>query len=229
MRGLRLAAAVGICGLVAFYAGTRAVRPAVATHPITHRAIAGIATNAEWMDRSSRETDEAPDRALTLVGITAGMTVADVGAGSGYMTMRLASLVGSTGRVYATDIQPALLAIVRQKAEAAHASEVTTVLGSATDAKLPPHALDVALLVDVYHEFQRPVEMLRSIRGALKTDGRLVLIEYRAEDPAIPIAPTHRLSVNDARAEIEREGFTLVQVIDALPRQHIIVFTLRGA
>jgi hypothetical protein len=87
----------------------------------------------------------------------------------------------------------------------------------------------VALLVDVYHEFQRPVEMLRSIRGALKNDGRLVLIEYRAEDPAIPIAPTHRLSVADARAEIEREGFTLVQVIAGLPRQHIIVFRRSGA
>jgi ubiquinone/menaquinone biosynthesis C-methylase UbiE len=210
---------------LAFYAGTRLfVRPAPPIHPLTGRQIAGIATDSTWMDRTERQQEEEPDRALDLIAIQPGMKVADVGAGSGYMTTRLSPRVGPTGKVYANDVQPALLQIIRQKASSQGLSNIELVLGTETDARLPEGAIDLVLLVDVYHEFSHPQEMLRSIRRSLKPEGRLVLIEYRKEDPSIPIADTHRLNAADARKEIGAEGFTFDQLISRLPRQHIIVF-----
>jgi ubiquinone/menaquinone biosynthesis C-methylase UbiE len=227
---LQLAALAFVLGTAAFYAGTHFVaRTALPpTHAITHRQIAGIATDATWMDRASREQEEAPDQALALIGISPGMAVADVGAGSGYMTIRLGKLVGAGGHVYATDIQPAFLGIIRQKAEAERLSNIETVVGTETSANLPPDAVDLALLVDVYHELRHPQEMLVSIRRSLRTNGRLILVEYRKEDTTLPIADTHRISVAEARAEVEPEGFSFVEVISGLPRQHIIVFRKTG-
>jgi predicted methyltransferase len=216
-----------VLGVVAFYAGVRLVGPPVAPpprHSLTGRQIAGIATDASWLDRSTREREEAPAQALQLVGIRPGMVVADVGAGSGYMTTRLAMLVGPTGKVLANDIQPAMLRIVQTKAQDEQLTNIQIILGTETDTNLPANAVDVALLVDVYHEFRHPQEMLRSIRRALKDGGELVLIEYRKEDPTIPIAPTHRMSVADARTELEAEGFAFDRVLSGLPRQHIIIF-----
>lgn len=229
-RSLAFAALVLLLGGASFYAGTLALRraPAAQFHPVTHRRIAGIATDASWMDRAAREQEEAPERALALIGIHTGMVVADVGAGSGYMTTRIAALVGPVGHVYANDIQPGLLRVLQQKAAAQHLTNVDIVLGTDISANLPEGAIDLALLVDVYHELQHPQEMLRSIRRSLKPTGRLVLVEYRKEDARIPIAETHRLSVADARAEVEPEGFSLLQVIPDLPRQHIIVFRKSG-
>jgi SAM-dependent methyltransferase len=120
-----------------------------------------------------------------------------------------------------------MLKAVQNKAQAEHLANVEIVQGTETDARLPAGAIDLALLVDVYHEFLRPQEMLRSIRTSLKPEGRLVLVEYRGEDPTIPIAPTHRMSVADARREVQAGGFVFVQVIEGLPRQHIIVFRSR--
>ena len=226
MRRGRFLALAALLGAASLYIGLRTgVRPAPAVHPLTARPIAGIATDAQWMDRASREAEEDPARALALIGIRPGMVVADVGAGSGYMTMKLARLVGTTGKVYATDIQPRLLAMVQQKAAASGIGNVEVVLGSETDARLPEHAIDLALLVDVYHEFSHPREMLRSIQRGLKNGGRLVLIEYRGEDPALPIAATHRMTVDGARREVEAEGFVFDRVLSGLPRQHVIVFS----
>jgi predicted methyltransferase len=215
-----------LLGLAAFYAGVRLVttRPAPPVHPLTGRQIAGIATDARWLDRTTREQEEAPEQALALIGIRPGMVVADVGAGSGYMTTRLARLVGPSGKVYANDIQAAMLRIVRDKAETERLSNIEIVQGSEIDAHLPENAIDLALLVDVYHELWHPQEMLRSIRRSLKSGGQLVLVEYRKEDPTIPIAPTHRMSISDARTEVEAEGFAFDRLIKGLPRQHIIVF-----
>ena len=223
---LRFLAVAAVLGTAAFYAGTHllAPRPLPPTHPLTGRQIAGIATDAGWLDRVSREGEEAPDLALQLIGIHAGMVVADVGAGSGYMTTRLAQLVGPTGRVYANDLQPSMLRIIQEKARAAGLSNVEIVQGTETDAHLPDGAIDLALLVDVYHEMWHPREMLRSIRRSLKAGGALVLVEYRKEDPNIPIAPTHRMSVRDVRTEVEAEGFTFERLVSGLPRQHIIMF-----
>jgi predicted methyltransferase len=223
---LRLLVAAGVVGLAAFYAGTHLVttRPSPPVHPLTGRQIAGIATDASWLDRTTREAEEAPEQALKLIGIRPGMGVADVGAGTGYMTLRLAALVGPAGRVYANDLQPRMLAIIQEKARRERLSNVEIVQGTEIDARLPEEAVDLALLVDVYHELWHPQEMLRSIRRSLKPGGALVLVEYRKEDPSIPIADTHRMSVADARAEVEAEGFVFDRVVPGLPRQHIIVF-----
>lgn len=225
-RTWRLVPLLVIVAFASFVAGTRflTTRPAPPIHPLTGRQIAGIATDAGWMDRTAREQEEEPDRALNLIGITPGMVVADVGAGSGYMTVRLARRVGPTGKVYANDLQPALLRIIQDKARAQQLSNVEIVQGTEDDARLPENALDLALLVDVYHELRRPQEMLRSIRRSLKPNGRLVLVEYRKEDPGIPIADTHRMSVADARTEVEAEGFAFDRLDPGLPRQHIIEF-----
>src|SRR5262249_26031444 len=214
-----------LLGIAALYAGLQlgSVAPA-RVHPLTGRPIAGIATDASWLDRLTREREEAPERAIELIGLHPGMTVADVGAGSGYMTTRIARIVGPGGKVYAEDIQPAMLRIVEDKAKTEALANIEPVLGTDVDARLPENAIDLALLVDVYHELQPPQEMLRTIGRSLSADGRLVLVEYRKEDPRIPIAPAHRMSVADARTEVEAEGFTFDHANEELPRQHILVF-----
>ncbi len=197
-----------------------------AVHPLTGRHIAPVmsAAGADWLDRGDREQEEQPERALDLIGIRPGMAVADVGAGTGYMSLRIARRTGPSGRVYANDIQPEMLEKLSANARAAGLSNIETVAGGETDAKLPAGRMDVVLLVDVYHEFARPQEMLRSIRRSLKRDGRLVLLEYKKEDPSVPIRPDHKMSVREAKIEVEAEGFQLDKVIDALPRQHILFF-----
>jgi precorrin-6B methylase 2 len=179
---------------------------------------------ATWMNRPERQREEAPDRALQLIGVTPGMTVADIGAGTGYMTMRIAGLVGPTGKVYANEIQPAMLRVIEAKARQQQLANVEVVQGGEDETHLPASVVDLALLVDVYHELRRPQAMLQSIRGSLKPNGRLVLIEYRKEDPSLPIADTHRMSVVEIRTEIQAEGFSFDRRIEELPRQHIMVF-----
>lgn len=225
-RRVRFHVVAVLLGLASFYAGARLVttRSTPPIHPLTGRQIAGIATDARWLDRANREQEEAPDQALGLIGIRPGMVVADVGAGSGFMTTRLARLVAPGGKVYATDIQPVMLRLIQDKARAEHLPNIELVQGSETDVHLPQDAIDLTLLVDVYHELRHPREMLRSIRRSLRADGELVLVEYRREDLSIPIAETHRMSVADARAEIEAEGFRFDRLVPGLPRQHIIVF-----
>jgi|SRR5579872_1925260 len=195
-------------------------------HPITGRRIAPVmgTGGADWLVRPERELEEAPDAALEAIGIARGATVADVGAGAGYFTWRLAERVGPSGKVYANDIQPAMLELLRKNIEARHLANVETVLGVEDDPKLPVGRVDLVLLVDVYHEFSEPEKMLRKIRESLKPDGRLVLLEYRKEDPAIPIRPEHKMSVAEARAEVEPEGFRFEKNLATLPRQHILIF-----
>jgi ubiquinone/menaquinone biosynthesis C-methylase UbiE len=196
------------------------------THPLTGRQIAPVmgAAGAGWLDRPEREAEEAPDQALDALGLHAGMTVADVGAGTGYMTLRMARRVGPSGKVYANDLQPEMLQKLRAKSQREKLSNIETVQGTERDPKLPPNTMDLVLLVDVYHEFSAPQAMLAGIRASLKPDGRLVLLEYRKEDPAVPIRPEHKMSVTEVRTEVEAEGYKLDQVIEKLPRQHIIIF-----
>ncbi|HYL38491.1 MAG TPA: methyltransferase domain-containing protein [Bryobacteraceae bacterium] len=202
---------------------------AQSVHPVTGRQIAPVmsAAGADWLDRPERESEEQPDKALQALGIRRGMVVADIGAGSGYMSFKMARLVGPPGKVYANDLQPEMLEILRARAQRDKITNVETVLGTETDPKLPAGVLDLVLLVDVYHEFSQPQAMLRKIREALKADGRLVLLEYRKEDPKVPIRPEHKMSVPEVKAEVEPEGFQLDQVIEVLPRQHIIIFRPR--
>ena len=196
-------------------------------HPISGRRYAFVMgyQGADWLDRPERIEEELPDRAVEALQIANGSTVADVGAGSGYMTVKMARRVGPTGKVYATDIQPEMLALLRQRLARERVSNVEPVLGQADDPKLPLSAIDLILMVDVYHEFSEPQKMLRRMREALKQDGRLVLLEYRKEDPSIPIRPEHKMTVAEAKMEVEAEGFRLTKVDEMLPRQHILIFT----
>jgi ubiquinone/menaquinone biosynthesis C-methylase UbiE len=195
-------------------------------HPITGRHIAGVMSvgGADWLVRPEREAEEAPDAALDAIVIARGATVADIGAGAGYFTWRLAERVGPTGKVYANDIQPEMLDLLRKNMETRHLTNVEPVLGAEDDPKLPAARMDLVLLVDVYHEFTEPEKMLRKIRESLKPDGRLVLLEYRKEDPRVPIRPEHKMSVAEVRAEVEPEGFRFDKTLETLPRQHILIF-----
>jgi ubiquinone/menaquinone biosynthesis C-methylase UbiE len=195
-------------------------------HPITGRKYAGVmgVTGADWLIRPEREQEEQPDMALDAIGIGDGSTVADIGAGAGYMTWRMAERVGPRGKVYANDIQPQMLSLLKRNMVQRKLANVETVLGAVDDPKLPPNAVDLVLLVDVYHEFSEPQAMLRRIRESLRKDGRLVLLEYRAEDPSVPIRPEHKMSVAQVKAELEPEGFRFERVSEVLPRQHILVF-----
>ena len=195
-----------------------------AHHPRTGRLIAGLARDVNWLDRPSRTQEEAPDLAVAAFGLRQGMVVADIGAGTGFMSVRLSRLVGPTGRVYANDIQPRLLDVLRERVSREHLTNVEIVEGTPRDVRLPAIAIDLAVLIDVYHEFAYPQEMLRGIRQAMKPDGRMVLVEYRGEDRSLPIATTHRLRVAEAVAEIEPEGFVFERAVETLPRQHILFF-----
>jgi len=198
-------------------------------HPISGRHFAQVmgAQGADWLDRPERVDEEAPDRAIAALAIPPGATVADVGAGSGYMTVKLAARVGPMGRVFANDIQPEMLRLLGRRLTAERVTNVTLVQGTPDDPKLPLGALDLELLVDVYHECSAPQVMLRHLRDSLKADGRLVLLEYRKEDPTIPIRPEHKMSVAEAKLEVEAEGFVLSKVDESLPRQHILIFVKR--
>jgi ubiquinone/menaquinone biosynthesis C-methylase UbiE len=195
-------------------------------HPITHRRIAGVmgAAGADWLTRPERESDEHPDEALDAIGIRRGSTVADVGAGVGYFTWRLAERVGANGLVYGEDIQQPMLDMLAKNMRARHLANVRAVLGSPEDPKLPANSIDLVLLVDVYHEFSEPEKMLDRIRESLKPNGRIVFLEYRAEDPSVPIRPEHKMTVSQVRAEVQPEGYRFDKTIEVLPQQHIVIF-----
>lgn len=197
-----------------------------ATHPLSGRRIAHVmgVAGADWLNRPEREAEEQPEKALDALNLQAGMVVADVGAGTGYVTLKLARRVGLNGKVYAEDVQAAMLDRLRANARKAGIGNIVTVTGSEADPHLPANTLDLILMVDVYHELSQPQVMLDAMRVSLKNDGRLVLLEYRKEDPSIPILPDHKMSVADAKLEVEAEGFRLDQVIETLPRQHILIF-----
>lgn len=186
-------------------------------------------SGADWLVRPEREAEEQPEKALDALNLKPGMVVADIGAGVGYMSLRLAKRVGPSGKVYANDLQPEMLAKLRENASHAKINNVMTVLGDVTDPKLPANIMDLVLLVDVYHEFSQPQQMLRKIRETLKPDGRLVLLEYRAEDPNVPIISEHKMTVAQVKTELEAEGFVLQPVIETLPRQHILILTKAAA
>jgi predicted methyltransferase len=196
-------------------------------HPVSGRVIAPVmgVAGAEWLERPELEAEEAPSQAIAALRLRPGQVVADIGAGSGYYTLRLARAVGPGGRVYATDIQPGMLDLVRRTVARARLDNVITVLGAPDDPRLPPASIDVALMVDVYHELASPQAFLRRLRPALKPGGRLVLLEFRKEDPRVPILDVHKMSVAEVRQELEAEGFRLVEVVPDLPWQHILVLT----
>jgi len=200
-------------------------------HPISGRRFAPVMgyQGADWLERAEREDEEAPDVALNVLKIARGSAVADIGAGSGYITEKLSARVGATGRVFANDVQPQMLDLLSRRLARKKITNVTLVQGNIDDPRLAESSVDLEIMVDVYHEFSRPQAMLRHLRDALKPGGRLVLLEYRKEDPTIPIRPEHKMSVAEAKLEVEAEGFALAKVDESLPRQHILIFTARPA
>lgn len=198
-------------------------------HPVSGRVIAPVmgVGGAGWLERPEREAEEATSRAVEALELRAGMTVADIGAGSGYYTVRMARKVGPSGRVYATDIQRGMLDILQRRVTAERLDNVVPVLGGVDDPRLPPASIDLALMVDVYHELSAPQAFVRRLKDALKPDGRLVLIEFRKEDPAVPILEVHKMSVAQVRAELGADGYAIDRVIDVLPWQHVIVLKAR--
>jgi SAM-dependent methyltransferase len=208
-------------------AGLAAQTPGV--HPVSGRRYAPVMgyQGAPWLERSEREEEEAPDVALNVLKIPKGASVADIGAGSGYITVRLAQRVGPTGRVFANDVQPQMLNMLSRRLANSKITNVTLIEGTFDDPKLPPSSVDLELMVDVYHELSEPQAMLRHLKDALKPGGRLVLLEYRKEDPRVPIKPEHKMSVAEAKMELEAEGFLLSKVDESLPWQHILIFVVK--
>jgi ubiquinone/menaquinone biosynthesis C-methylase UbiE len=179
---------------------------------------------ADWLEREERQREEQPEKAILAFHLKPGIQVGDVGAGTGFYSLRIARAIAPGGVVYAEDIQPGMLERLNTNAAAQHVGNVVTVLGTESDPRLPADKLDLVVLVDVYHEFSRPQRMLDRIHDALKPDGRLILLEFRKEDSSVPIRPEHKMSVDEVRAEVTPEGFNFDEVIDTLPWQHIIVF-----
>ncbi|MDE2758272.1 MAG: methyltransferase domain-containing protein [Acidobacteriota bacterium] len=182
------------------------------------------AAGADWLNRPEREQTEMPDRLLDALQIEPGMTVADVGAGIGYFSWRIAGRVGAEGRVLAVEIQPAMLERLEAEMRKRDIRNVRSILGTPVDPNLPARSVDLALMVDVYHEFRHPEAMISRIRQSLKDDGRMVLVEYRGEDPAVPIRPEHKMTVQQVLLEILPMGFRLQSRLDFLPWQHVFIF-----
>jgi SAM-dependent methyltransferase len=213
--------------LAAMLVGALASLPSAQTrrHPVSGRVLAptmGV-EGAAWRDRPEREREEAPSKAIAALAIPAGAVVADVGAGSGYYTVRLAKAVGPKGRVVATDLQPGMIDLLKARVARERLANVDVQQGLADDPRLPARTFDLVLMVDVYHELAEPQVFVRRLKEALKADGRLVLIEFRREDPKVPIREEHKMSVSQVRQELEADGFRIDRVLDVLPWQHVIV------
>ena len=180
---------------------------------------------AGWLERPTRESEERTDLLREALALKPGDAVADVGAGSGYFSWRMARQVGEKGKVYAVDIQQEMLDLLMTNMERREvAAIVHPILGTVQDPKLPEATVDMILLVDVYHEFDFPYEMARAMIRALKPGGRLVLVEYRGEDPNVPIKPLHKMTVAQVRREMAVHPVKFDRTIATLPQQHIIVF-----
>jgi SAM-dependent methyltransferase len=218
---------VAAAAVYAYQAAPKTALATPGTHPVTGRQIAGVMgmNGASWLVRPEREEEEHPEQALDAMNIQPGMKIADIGAGVGYMSLRMAKRVGPTGRIYAVDLQPGMLDLLRQRAAAENITNVAPILGEVADPKLPAGQMDIVLMVDVYHELSQPQAMARKIRDALKPGGRLILLEYRAEDPAVRIVPEHKMTVEQVKRELEAEGFLMQPPIETLPIQHLLILT----
>jgi predicted methyltransferase len=210
-------------GLLPFLLLQAAAPPA----PLPERKPATVMTfhGAAWLEREDRETEQLPAEVFRAMGLKGGDTVADLGCGTGWFARRMAKVVAPRGKVYAVDIQPEMLDLLRGHLQKEGVANVEPVLGTETDPKLPPGSLDWILMVDVFHEFQQPKPMLEAIRRSLKPTGRVALVEYRLEGTsASHIRAEHRMSVEQVMAEWPPAGFRLVQTLEFLPTQHLFIF-----
>lgn len=181
-------------------------------------------SHASWLTRPERVREEAPDRLLALLGVKPGQTVCDFGCGNGYHTLKLARQVGPAGRVLAVDIQPEMLDLLRRRSEPRGLTQIEPILATVDDSRLPAAEIDLLLMVDVYHELDQPGGVLAQVRRSLKPRGRLALVEFRGEDPQVPIRPLHKMTKVQVQKELTANGFKLVQQQDELPWQHLLIY-----
>ena len=195
-------------------------------HPISGRRFAPVMgyQGADWLERSERDEEEAPDVALNVLKIAKGASVADIGAGSGFITERLSARVGPTGRVFANDVQPQMLQILARRLALRKITNVTLVQGTIDDPKLDPTSVDLEIMVDVYHELEYPYEMLAAIVRALKPGGRVVFVEFRGDDPSVPIKALHTMTEDQVRKEAAVHPLVWIKTVSDLPWQHVVVF-----
>lgn len=179
---------------------------------------------AEWLTRDDRDAEENTTLMHKNLGLAPGDVACDVGAGNGYHTLRMATAVGATGKAVGVDLQPEMLALLRQRAQAEGVSNLETILAEPTDPKLPPGTCDLILLVDVYHELSDPAAVLQHLSAALTDRGRIALLEYRAEDPEVPIKELHKMSKEQVLTEYAANGLRLASEFDGLPWQHMMFF-----
>jgi ubiquinone/menaquinone biosynthesis C-methylase UbiE len=183
---------------------------------------------AAWLEREGRAEQEKPEVVISAMALKEGMNVAEIGAGTGFFSRRIGKVVGPAGKVYAEDIQPQMLELLKQYTDKEGVRNIVPILGTETDPKLPAHGIDRILLVDVYHEFQQPEPMLAHIRDSLAPGGTVILVEYRLEGgTAAHINIKHRMSVEQVLSEWNAGGFELVDRIETLPAQHIFIFSAR--
>ena len=179
---------------------------------------------ANWLERPNRDDEEKSERLADLLKLNEGDVVADIGAGSGYHTRRLARKVRPTGHVLAVDIQQEMLTILTNKLANENITNVRAILGTIEDPKLPSNSVDLVVMVDVYHEFSHPYEMMQAICQGLKPGGRVAFVEYRAEDPDVPIKPLHKMSEAQVKKEMAAQPLEFVENLTELPWQHVIIF-----
>jgi ubiquinone/menaquinone biosynthesis C-methylase UbiE len=179
---------------------------------------------APWLMRDVREREEECATLLAALDVKPGQVVCDMGCGNGFYTLQLAKLVGPKGRVLAVDIQSEMLHMLSERAKEAQLTNIELIEGTTIDPKLPEGGVDLILLVDVYHEFSNPEQMLAAMRKSLKPKGRIALAEFRSEDPQVPIKPEHKMSKRQIRKEFPSNGFRLVEQFDKLPWQHLMFF-----
>ena len=180
---------------------------------------------AAWLEREEREREERTDLLLAELALAPGMVVADVGAGTGYIARRIAAQVGPKGTVYAVDVQPEMIRLLRAAAARDGLAQIRPVLGALHSVPLPVASVDLAIMVDVYHELEYPREVLESLVRALKPGGRVVFVEYRAEDPRVPIKALHKMSEAQIRREAGALALRWERTASTLPWQHVVVFT----
>jgi SAM-dependent methyltransferase len=191
------------------------------------RSIPAASENVAFFDRPEREAEERSAALVEALDIPEGGTIADIGAGTGYFTWRLARRVGPAGKVIAVDIQQRMLDLAAETVRQHGLVNVDYVLGKETDPRLPPGSLDMVFIAHSYHEFSQPETIMEAIRRSLKPGGRLVIVEYAKERTLAPAAPSHKMSFDEIREEIEPTGFDLERILDFLPFQHGLIFTLR--
>ena len=183
---------------------------------------------AEWLERPEREREEMPNRLVEILKLKEGDVVADIGVGTGYIARRISPKIGETGTIYGVDIQQEMLDLLAEKMAEVGITNVKGVLGTISDPKLPPESVDLAIMVDVYHEFSHPYEMMQNICHGLKIGGRVVFVEYRAEDPNVPIKRLHKMSELQVIKEATPHPLLWVETLDDLPWQHVIIFEKVG-